>query len=520
MTGPNIIKKERNEMKKILVVDNHPVILKFMTNLLEKKGHKVLTASDGLSALEILKTSVPDVMFVDLVMPNISGEKLCQIIRSMPELANVFLIILSAIAAEEEGVFFAGYGADACIAKGPFNKMAEHVVSVLDHLDRGRVGGLQGKVIGREDLFEREITKELLDSKRHFEATLNNISEGILELTSEFKIVYANPVAISIIGISEETALSSDFTELFIKEHKRIIVNLMKDLGDTRREVAQYSPVELNGRQVSLNIIPIKNGGHSPILVILSDVSRRKKMEAQLQQAQRMESIGTLAAGVAHEINNPINGVIGYAEILRDHYYKQGQNADIPERIIKEADRIAEIVKNLLSFARDRKEEHSPVHINDILSNTLSLIEKQIIKDGTKISVNVPSDLPKIKARTQEIQQVLLNIINNARHALNQRFPELNENKLLEIKSETIEVQGRNYVRTTFYDSGAGIPENILEKICDPFFSTKPYGKGTGLGLAISHGIIKNHDGSLMFESLEGEFTKVMIDLPVIGSAH
>lgn len=108
-------------MKKILVVDNHPVMLKFMRNLLEKKGHQVLTASDGLSALDILKTNIPDIIFVDLVMPNISGEKLCRIIRSKPELKEVFLVILSAVAVENETNFL-DYGADACIAKGPLTK--------------------------------------------------------------------------------------------------------------------------------------------------------------------------------------------------------------------------------------------------------------------------------------------------------------------------------------------------------------------------------------------------------------
>jgi len=240
-------------------------------------------------------------------------------------------------------------------------------------------------------------------------------------------------------------------------------------------------------------------------------------MEAQLQHAQRMEAIGTLAAGVAHEINNPISGVMGYAEILKDRYQEQGRNDDIPNKIIKEAERIAEIVKNLLSFARGWQEESSPAHIKDIISKTLSMIKGRIAKDGIKLSVDVPDNLPDIKARSHEIQQVFLNILGNAHYGLNQRFPKPNQNKSLEIESETIKLEDQNYVRTTFYDCGTGIPKNILNKICDPFFSTKPQGNGTGLGLSISHGIIYNHGGKLLFESVEGEYTKVMVDLPVIG---
>ena len=123
-------------MQKILVVDNHPVMLKFMENLLGSQGHKVLTAPDGLSALDVLKTFTPDVMFIDLIMPNIGGEKLCRVIRNMPEFKDVCLVILSGVAVEKD-LDFKALGVDACIAKGPFDIMSKHVLSVLGQLDQG-----------------------------------------------------------------------------------------------------------------------------------------------------------------------------------------------------------------------------------------------------------------------------------------------------------------------------------------------------------------------------------------------
>ena len=119
-------------MKRILVIDNHPVMLKYMTHLLEKRGHQVKTAEDGLSALDILETYVPDIIFCDMVMPRIDGEKLCRIVRSMPTLKDVFFVIVSGIASEAE-IDFRGFGADLCIAKGPFNVMSEHVLNVLSN---------------------------------------------------------------------------------------------------------------------------------------------------------------------------------------------------------------------------------------------------------------------------------------------------------------------------------------------------------------------------------------------------
>jgi two-component system, cell cycle sensor histidine kinase and response regulator CckA len=507
--------KGREDMKKILVVDNHPIMLKFMRELLEKKGHRVCSAADGLSALEILKTNIPDIIFADLIMPNIDGKKLCRIIRGMPKFKDIFIVILSAIATEEEPDL-AEYGADFCIAKGPFNEMAEHVLTTIEHADVEPAQRVKAKILGREKLFKREITRELLASRKHFETILNNISEGILELTSELKIVYINPAAVSIIGIPEETVLSENFTALFDEEHRERIIDALKNPGNKKQLISSEAPAELNKKQITLNIIPIKDEEQSPILVILKDVTQRKKMEAQLQHAQRMEAVGTLAAGVAHEINNPISGIMGYAEILKQRYHEQGRDEDIPGKIIKESDRIAEIVKNLLSFAKDWQEESCSARIKDILSNTLGMIKGQMAKDNIKLSVDVSNHLPDIKARSYEIQQVFLDILSNAHYSLNQRFSGSHENKFLEIQGKTIKLEDQNYVRTTFYDHGTGIPKNILNKVCDPFFSTKPPGSGTGLGLSISHNIIKNHGGKLLFESVEGEYTKVMVDLPTM----
>jgi CheY-like chemotaxis protein len=133
--------------RKALVVDNHPVILKFMSSLLQKEGYQVRTAEDGISALDILQIYLPDIIVLDLIMPNISGDKLCPIIRRMPAFKNVGIIILSSIAAEEK-VDFVGLGANACIAKGPFNKMAEHVLSALNDMDQGRSGDLTKEIRG------------------------------------------------------------------------------------------------------------------------------------------------------------------------------------------------------------------------------------------------------------------------------------------------------------------------------------------------------------------------------------
>jgi signal transduction histidine kinase len=217
---------------------------------------------------------------------------------------------------------------------------------------------------------------------------------------------------------------------------------------------------------------------------------------------------------VAHEINNLITGIIGYAEILKDQCHRQGEDDEIPGRIIKDGGRIATIVNSLLSFASGQEKKVAPVYINKIVADSLNLAHTQMKKERIRLKLDFPAKLPKIRAQSQQIQQVFLNIINNSRYSLNQKFHGYHKEKILEISGETIEIDGHKQVRTTFHDHGNGIPSGIVNKICEPFFSTKPKGEGTGLGLSVSHGIVKDHGGRILFDSIEGEHARVMVDLP------
>lgn len=232
------------------------------------------------------------------------------------------------------------------------------------------------------------------------------------------------------------------------------------------------------------------------------------------KRAGRLSLLGEIVENIAQEVKNPINDIISYAEILKDRFSEQCQDVDISDRIIKKGDRVAKIVNSILSFAQCQKEECCPANIRDIICDTLSLVKSLIIKNDIKFSVDIPSDLIKVKVRRKEIQQVFLDIIDNACFALNQRFPKFSEYKFFELKSDTVEVDNRKYIRTIFHDGGIGIPETTLNNIWDPFFSTKPEGEGTGLGLAISKAIIINHGGRIWVESVENQYTKVIVDLP------
>lgn len=267
--------KELNK-KKILVVDNHPLILMWMSELLKKEGHSVLTAEDGLSALAILKNWVPDIIFADLVMPNIDGRTLCQIIRKIPELKDVFIVILSA-AGIEELEKLSETGADICIPKGKFSKMAPYILNAIEESNKEPSKRLcKGEIIFYNGIQPRQITKELLSLKSHLESVLKNLSECVIELTPDFNIVFANSAACSLIEQPEEKLLGANFIELFNTNDRSKLRGLLTTVDKNPRKIGEDFPLTLNNKAVVLNVTPIMNNECSSIVVTIEEVSKEE----------------------------------------------------------------------------------------------------------------------------------------------------------------------------------------------------------------------------------------------------
>jgi PAS domain S-box-containing protein len=258
----------------------------------------------------------------------------------------------------------------------------------------------------------------------------------------------------------------------------------------------------------------LEDGSPELILELIRDTTEKKAFEAEAVRVGQLASLGELAAGVAHEINNPINGILNYVQILLEKAGRESTDREILLRIFREGERVTGIVHNLLSFARVRKDEFVQTSPDEVIGACLGLVAKQLSSDGIRLKVDTDAGLPKIYCNSQQLQQVLLNVISNARYALNQKYRAGHRNKIIEIRAEKTRLNKRNALRIVVCDHGTGIPGEILDKIGSPFFTTKPVNEGTGLGLNISHGIVRNHGGRLWFDSMVGEYTKVVIDLP------
>ncbi len=261
-------------MKKVLVVDNHVMMLKFVESLLGKKGYEVRTAEDGIAALDIVKEYKPDVIFVDLVMPYIRGEKLVSILRAFDELKDTRIVILSGIAAEISSDHV-DFGADACIAKGPFNKMGEHITGLLNGFESGSISGPVKEVIGTEDVYKRAITTELIAGRRHSDIIIDSISDGILELNKDFRIVYANNAAKTILKVDEKTLITSRFSELCIPQNGKVMEDYFKGI----REQKSLDPVVVvrDGLFLEVNIRHIITETDESYIVIMRDVTHLKQ---------------------------------------------------------------------------------------------------------------------------------------------------------------------------------------------------------------------------------------------------
>lgn len=267
---------------------------------------------------------------------------------------------------------------------------------------------------------------------------------------------------------------------------------------------AAASEIRTDRRTYSVTCHRVAEGGASVLLI--EDITETKRLQEQLIQSEKLSAIGQLIAGVAHELNNPLASVLGFADFLTE----AGQlppNLSEPVRVIQhEAQRAAGIVRNLLTFARRQDQERRRMDIAPILQRTLALLKNQLIGLKVEPHLVIERDLPPILGSPNQLQQVFLNIINNAAQAIASTG-----------KPGTVVVRARPWldgVAVDISDNGPGIPEEFHARVFEPFFSTKPEGEGTGLGLSICQGIIKEHDGRITLKSAPGRGATFTIELP------
>ncbi len=368
--------------------------------------------------------------------------------------------------------------------------------------------------------------KALRASEERFRMLVEAAPFGIsVQSNGEFR--YVNKTLQRIYGASQpEELINTKVIDRMHPDYHQQLRARMQLMEKTQQalDTIEYVQLRMDGSptNVSVSAVPIDFYGEASALVFIRDITEQKRaeterqhMQEQLRQQQKLEAIGTLAGGVAHEINNPINGIINYAQLILDGPSEEDHQRQYAGEIIHESHRIAGIVRDLLQFSRQDRQAHSLAFFQDILEHTLSLVRTLIKRDAITIDVDLAPDLPPFRCRSQQIQQVVMNLLLNARDALNDKYPESHPNKQISVRAWLDRRDERQWLMVSVQDRGTGMTPEVRERIFEPFFTTKPADRGTGLGLAISYGIVRDHQGNLSCESEPGEYTHFLLELPV-----
>jgi len=336
--------------------------------------------------------------------------------------------------------------------------------------------------------------------KEFSENIVESINVGILAADLEDRVESWNSQIEKLTGVPRQDAIGRKLGDL-------LPADLCEQLAGVRGELGIHNIYKfvlrpgssLNDVTLNIAVAPLisREGDRIGRLIIFDDVTDRAELERRLVQADKLSSIGLLAAGVAHEVNTPLAVISTYAQMLAKQISGDAQKAPLLEKIARQTFRASEIVNSLLNFSRTSPTEFVSVDLNKVVRETLTLLEHQLSKASVKVETSLDESLPRIKGDPGKLQQVFLNLFINARDAME-------SGGTLAIRSSAEDGD----VRITVADSGAGITPENLSRIFDPFFTTKAARKGTGLGLSVSYGIVREHSGEIEVESEIGAGTR------------
>jgi len=362
--------------------------------------------------------------------------------------------------------------------------------------------------------------------KEFSENIVESINVGVLAADLDDRVESWNTQMERLSGIGREDAVGRSLAELF---PAALVEQLDRTRGEMRIHHLDKFTLEASRREAWSNgegrgeatfniaIAPLVSREMQQIgrLVIFDDITDRAELESRLVQADKLSSIGLLAAGVAHEVNTPLAVISTYAQMLSKQLAGDEQQSRMLEKISRQSFRASEIVNSLLNFSRTASSELAEVQLNRVVQDTLSLLEHQMRKSSIEVRVSLERDLDPVRGNAGKLQQVFLNLFLNARDAMEHAPSAAGGNRVLEIVTR----RGENGVEVDVMDTGHGIAPEHLSRIYDPFFTTKGAKKGTGLGLSVTYGIIQEHGGAIEASSRPGQGTCFHLEFPAISRA-
>jgi PAS domain S-box-containing protein len=493
---------------RVLLVEDSPGDARLILEMLNEVQAAAfdLARVDRLeAALTHLGRAAVDVILLDLGLPDSQGLETFE--RTHAGAVGEPIIVISGLDDEETALQAVRSGAQ-------------------DYLVKGRIEGpLLARVI-RHAIERKRAEASLAESERRARTLFETVNLIVLGLDAEGRVDYVNPFFLTTTGFSAAEVLGQPWIDRFLPAADRTeLTGTFRELLERGLHPHYENPVLTKGgkeRMIAWNNTVLRDAAGRPIgtLSIGEDITERRSLELQLRQAQKMEAVGRLAGGVAHDFNNMLTAIFGYAEMIAEEFPEDSPVREDIGEIRKAAMRAASLTRQLLAFSRQQVLEPVILNPNDLVQDLDKMLHR-LIGEDVELRLSLAPDVANVRADPGQLQQVIMNLVVNARDAMPQGGKLLIETANADLDAayvqEHLPVVPGAYVRLSVSDTGVGMTADILSHIFEPFFTTKETGKGTGLGLSTVYGIVKQSGGYVWAYSEPGRGTTFKIYLPAVS---
>ena len=535
---------DTNDLKILAIDDNRDNLVALRAVLSDRlPGFRLLTALDGPKGLELALAEDPVVILLDIVMPGMDGYAVCRKLKQDERLQTIPVLFLTALRTDRDSrVKALEAGAEGFLSKpldeeeliAQIRAMAKiKAANQLQRLEKEHLAALVAQRTREleQELAERKRAEEELKTSesrfrclsQEFNGLLDAIPDSLMLLDREFKILWTNKAAAESLGAAAEELVGRHCYALWYDlatPCEPCPVLQCFDSGTPRDETVTRP----DGRVWEIRTVPLmdEQGKVAKVIELRRDITEHKKLEMQFLHAQKMESIGTLAGGVAHDFNNILTVISGFGQVTLMKMAEDDPHRRRIGGILEAADRAAHLTKELLLFSRKQPSERRPVDLNNVVGRMQKFLHRIIGDDITLKLVSHGAPLPVV-ADNHQLEQVLMNLAVNAKDAMPQggQFILQTEQTVLHEDFVTTHGYGKPgvYAFLSVSDTGKGMDKETQQRIFEPFFTTKEVGKGTGLGLAVVYGIIKQHEGFIAVYSEPEQGSTFRIYLPLTEMA-
>ena len=539
------------KMYKVLLVDDNEQNLYFLQALLKAFDNETIKATNGIEALELARKEPPNIIISDILMPGMDGFALCREWKKDERLKKIPFVFYTATYTEPKDEEFAlSLGAERFLVKPKepdvfwsiiqevlTQHKSKSLVAVKEPIDQETVyykeynetliRKLEDKMLQlektkktlEEDVLRRKkVERELRKSEEKYRNLIEHASDGIFVTKPDGSFLNGNSSGCTMLGYSREEISHLNLQDVMVKNSHSNPLSRFAELQPEETVLIEQELQRKDGAKF-IGEISAKKLSALEILAIIRDISERKELEEKLRQSQKMESVGRLAGGIAHDFNNLLTVILGYSNfILTDTKEDIPFKEDIIE-IQRAGQRAADLTRQLLAFGRKQILDMKTVNLNIIIKNMENML-RRLIGENIQFTILPAKDLGNIKADSVQVEQILLNLAANAKDAMKDGGALTIETKNIGLDEKYIEnrleINPGNYVLLTISDAGSGMTKDIVNKIFEPYFSTKGLGKGTGLGLATVYGIVKQSNGYIWVYSEPNIGTTFKIYFPRI----